>query len=163
MVILGIDPGTQRMGYGLVRSERGRCEYLAAGVVRVSGSSARETLPDIKTSLSELIRTWQPEALGIEKLFFTRNRTTALPVAQARGVALLCAAEAGLAICELSPNEIKSGLTGDGRADKRAVAKIVRLTLRVPELDLLDDAMDALAAAICASQRLAFEERARAA
>ncbi len=159
MIVLGIDPGTQRMGYGLVRMEGGKTEYLSAGVFRVRAKDAAGILPDLKSELVRLIRKWRPEAFGIEKIFLVRNQKTGLAVAEARGVAVLVASEEGLPILEFSPNEVKLGLTGDGSADKRAICKMVRLVLREPELELLDDAADALAIAICAGQRAAFRKK----
>ena len=157
MIILGIDPGTQKMGYGLIDSKGGRVLFLKAGVVKVRGRSDSETLPDIKQELTRLIHAFKPEVFAIEKLFFVKNQKTGLAVAQARGVAILCATEMSLRIYEFSPNEVKVGLTGYGHADKVSVSKMVKLILNRPELKFADDAMDALAIAIFASQHLALK------
>lgn len=159
MIILGIDPGTKRMGYGFVRNASGKNEFLAAGVLGGKARRDADNLSDLHAELVALIRQFQPEALSIEKLFFMQNRTTGLQVAEARGIALLCAAECGLEVMEFSPNEVKMGLTGYGHADKHAVEKMVRLVLRSPELKLLDDAWDALALAVFAGRHLALRAR----
>ena len=156
MIILGIDPGTQRMGYGLIEARGGKASFLEAGIIKVRGRSDSETLPDIKKELAGLIQTFKPEVFAIEKLFFVKNQKTGLSVAQARGVAILCATEMNLEIHEFSPNEVKIGLTGYGHADKTSVSKMVKLILNRPGLKFGDDAMDALAIAIFASQHLAL-------
>ncbi len=156
MIILGIDPGTQRVGYGVIQVEYGRTELLSAGILKVSPGDPLRVLPEIHRELGALIKTHRPQALAIEKLFFMKNQKTAFAVAQARGVILLAAIEAGLKIYEFAPNEVKSGLTGYGHADKGAVLKIVRLILGAPGLKVIDDASDALAIALFASQHQAL-------
>src|SRR5438132_1598164 len=109
MIILGIDPGTKRMGFGVIRAEGGRATLLATGILKVKSSGA-EGLREIKSELTTLIQLWRPEAFAIERLFFVKNQTTGLTVAEARGIALVTAAEAGVPIHEFSPNEVKAGL-----------------------------------------------------
>jgi crossover junction endodeoxyribonuclease RuvC len=150
MIALGIDPGTRRIGYGLVRREGSDIVYLAAGTLDIKSESDAPALVEAKNGARELIKQYRPEALGIEKLFFAKNRKTAMAVAQARGAILLAAQEAGLPIKEYAPNEVKLGIAGYGFADKKAMLKMVRLILKKPDLAVIDDASDALALAIMA-------------
>lgn len=149
MIILGIDPGTQRVGYGVVRKTAGRLECLAAGILAVRGE---HPLLDIKKETARLIARFKPEVFAVEKIFFSRNQKTAMRVAEARGVLMVTALEKGLVVREYAPNEIKLGVAGYGQADKKAVLKMVRLILRAPHLMVIDDASDALAIAIFAAQ-----------
>jgi crossover junction endodeoxyribonuclease RuvC len=150
MVVLGIDPGSRRMGFGLVRHAGRELEFLAAGTLPIRSGQDAEALAEAKAALAELVSSWRPDLAAVEKIFFSKNRRTAIQVAQARGVALAACAELGLPIRELTPTEMKSALTGYGSADKRAVLKMVRLLLRAPELKVIDDASDALGLAIVA-------------
>ncbi len=153
MTILGIDPGSRRIGFGLIRKERGLIEMLDAGILKIKSKDDLGAIVEVKNQLVKLIVKYRPDFMAIEKLFFSKNRKTALSVAQSRGAIVLTAAEKGLAIKEFSPNEVKAGLTGYGLADKKAVAKMVKLILKKPDLKILDDATDALAIAILASYR----------
>lgn len=153
MIYLGIDPGTRRVGYGLVLKTGNSLRLIDAGILKINSENDIGALLEIKTELSSIISTHCPVAAGIEKLFFSKNQKTALQVAEARGVALVCCAEAGIKILELSPNEVKSGITGFGSADKKAVLKMVRLILKEPSLEVIDDASDALALAILTAGR----------
>jgi crossover junction endodeoxyribonuclease RuvC len=150
MIALGIDPGTRRMGYGVVRSAgRGRdAEFVAAGILSITSADDVSALEEAKKGIDALIKKHRPDVVAIEKLFFAKNTKTALAVAQARGVALLAAKESGVHIREYTPNEVKLGVAGYGRADKKAVLKMVRLILKTPDLAVIDDASDALALAI---------------
>jgi crossover junction endodeoxyribonuclease RuvC len=161
MTILGIDPGSRRIGYGLVRREGKRLTYLAAGILPIRSATDPDALMETKRGIAALVEAWRPECLSIERLYFTKNRTTGIQVAQARGVVLAACAEEGLAIREFTPNEIKLKLTGFGGADKKAVAKMVRLVLGEPSLALIDDAMDALGMAIVGADQLASEANTR--
>ena len=152
MIVLGIDPGTRRMGYGVIRFERGVSTMVEAGLVRVTSKNNIEALSEIRRGIETLIEKTHPDMLAIEKLYFSNNQKTALPVAEARGVVLATAHECGIDIREFSPNEVKLGIAGYGRADKIAVLKMVRLTLREPNLRVIDDASDALALAILGAQ-----------
>lgn len=149
-ISLGIDPGTRRIGYGLVRKDLGRITFVAAGVLTIKSGKDAPALVETKRELDKLIKKYRPGVLGIEKLFFAKNQKTAIAVAQARGVILLAAEETGLLIKEYAPNEVKLGVAGYGFADKKAVLKMVRLTLRKHDLKMIDDASDALALAIMA-------------
>lgn len=157
MIILGIDPGTRRMGYGAVKTSGRKVEFLGAGLLAIGAKEDLGALGETQKELRRIIRRFEPQVLAVEKLFFSKNQKTGMQVAQARGVALACGLEAGLRIVELTPNQIKSAVAGYGHADKVGVLKMVRLILGRPDLKVIDDASDALAAAICAGQNSALD------
>ncbi len=151
MISLGIDPGTRRIGYGIIEKVHADVCFIAAGILEIA--SSRDTddiaaLQETKRGIDVLIKKYKPDVFAIEKLFFAKNQKTALAVAQARGVILLAAAECGLAVKEFTPNEVKLGISGYGLADKKAMLKMVRLILGQHDLKIIDDASDALAIAI---------------
>jgi crossover junction endodeoxyribonuclease RuvC len=155
MIILGLDPGTTRAGYGLVQIQGGKAQLLEAGLLKVpSKGDKADILEAIRSEIVKLCAKHEPKVIAIEKLFFAKNRKTALAVAEARGVMLMAAREAGADIHEYSPNEVKIAVTGYGGADKKAVLKMVRLILKAPDLKVIDDASDALAIALTAGQNL---------
>ena len=149
MRIIGIDPGTGILGFGVIDAKQGKAKLVTAGVVK---TPAHTPLPDrlseIYNSLQEIIAETKPESMVIEKLFFAQNVTTAMSVAHARGVAMLVGTQAGLRIEEYTPLQIKQTLTGYGRADKKQMQEMVRLQLVLKVVPKPDDAADALAAAI---------------
>ena len=159
MIILGIDPGTRRVGFGLIEKEGSYLRLIDAGLLKISSVKDVDALGEIKEGLEKIFADYEPEVLAIEKLFFAKNRKTALQVAEARGVVLLAAKENDLKIKEFSPSEVKSALTGYGSADKKAVLKMVGLRLKNPGLNIVDDAADALALAIVASDQLRFDPK----
>jgi crossover junction endodeoxyribonuclease RuvC len=150
MVILGIDPGYAITGYGLLAYRKNHFDCLDFGVIR---TTTRETfslrLLRIHRRLDELILRWKPDAMAVEELFFSRNTTTAIGTAQARGVAVLSGARAGLSVFEYTPMQVKLAVSGYGRADKQQVQSMVRVLLNLKEYPRPDDAADALAVAIC--------------
>lgn len=149
MRILGIDPGTGILGFGVVDVNGRHLSLVDAGVVRTPPHTPHdERLEDIYNSLTEIIEATKPDAYSVEKLFFTRNITTAMTVAEARGVALLVARQHGVPIYEYTPPQIKQTLTGYGKADKKQVQEMVRLQLGLKEVPKPDDCADAIAAAI---------------
>lgn len=148
MISLGIDPGTRRIGYGIVETNRGETRYIAAGICKIESSDDASALVEAKQELDALIKKYAPDSVAVEKLFFAKNQKTAIAVAQARGVILLAAKEKSIVIKEYTPNEVKLGVTGYGFADKKAVLKMVRLILGRHDLKIIDDASDALALAI---------------
>ncbi len=154
MIVLGIDPGTHRMGYALVLGDRGKTKLLEAGILpkRTKGLRGAELLVAIKKGLDDVVRRRRPAVLSIERLYFSKNQKTALSVAEARGVALLAAAEHGLEILEYAPSEVKLGIAGHGSADKRAVQKMVSYILGGVRAHEVDDASDAIALALLALQ-----------
>ena len=147
---LGIDPGTATTGYGLVRLARdGELVAVHYGVIltpKEASPSAR--LEMIYDGLSDLIKQYKPETAAVEKLFFSRNVTTALAVGQARGVVMLALQKAGIESFEYTPKEIKNAVAGYGGADKRQVQEMVRALLQLDSIPKPDDAADALAVAI---------------
>ena len=150
MISLGIDPGTASLGYGIVRERGdGGLEALAYDVIRTkAGTPMPERLRQIHDELDSLIRKYRPDRAGVEELFFSRNVTTAITVAQARGVVLLTLCQAGLVIAEYKPNAIKQAVCGYGGADKSQMKEMARLLLGLDEAPRPDDAADALAVAI---------------
>lgn len=150
MRIIGIDPGTGILGFGIIESSRGKHQLVDAGVIRtpVKEDDAIR-LATIYEELSDIIAQTKPTEMAVEKLFFAQNVTTAMTVSQARGVVLLCGQQAGLKIAEYTPLQIKQALTGYGRADKKQMQEMVRATLGLKEVPEPDDCADALAAAIC--------------
>ena len=154
MIILGIDPGSRRLGYGVIEHAGIKDTLIEAGVLGMKGQDNIASLKEIKEGLEAVIKNHHPDYVSIEKLFFSKNQKTAMAVAQARGIALAATFDAKINIIELSPNEIKMGVTGYGHADKKAVAKMVRFILREPTLAVIDDASDALAGALCAASRI---------
>ncbi len=156
-IFLGIDPGSKRIGYGLIAKKGSTLSFLSAGILRIGAENSSEqkqkNLLAIRNQISELINIHQPKSLAIEKLFFSKNKKTVFAVSESRGVVLLSAAENKIKVQEFSPNEIKLAVTGYGLADKTAVCKMVKLILKEPKLKMIDDAIDALAVAITASQK----------
>lgn len=153
MIILGIDPGTERAGYGVIETRGSSLVLHDAGILKVGKARGADALFAIKRELDALFEKYTPDILATEKLYFSKNQKTALQIAEARGVILLAGKEHGVSIKEFAPNEVKIAVTGYGAADKRAVLKMVRLILKSPDLALIDDASDALAIAIAASRR----------
>lgn len=149
MKILGIDPGTGILGFGIIEIVKGQPVLVDGGVIRtpVKEDDAVRLLT-IYEELTEIITLHKPDAMSVEKLFFARNVTTAMTVSQARGVVLLCGMQAGLTIHEYTPMQIKQAVTGYGKADKKQMQEMVRVILKLKEIPKPDDAADALAAAI---------------
>jgi len=155
MIAIGIDPGTRRVGYGVILQEQSEAIFVEAGIMPIKSTDDVGALYETKKFLDKLIVKHKPDVLAVEKLYFAKNQKTALAVAQARGVILLAAREHGIRIREYAPNEVKLGVTGYGAADKKAVLKMVRIILKQPGMTMIDDASDALALAIlAASERL---------
>lgn len=150
-IILGIDPGTNRIGFGLIKKEGNGFICLDYGVIEIPSLAPEKRLAILEKELSGLLARFHPEVVGVEKLFFSKNRKTALAVAEARGTILLGIAKAGGEIREFSPSLVKQRICGDGRADKKAMIKLVSLFLKLKTFDSLDDAADALAIAIVAA------------
>ncbi|GAB4310617.1 MAG: crossover junction endodeoxyribonuclease RuvC [Phototrophicales bacterium] len=150
MLTLGIDPGTATIGYGFVRElNDGSLQAVAYGVITTKPKLPMwERLQIIYDELTTLIHQYQPERAAVEELFFARNVTTAITVAQGRGVIMLALAKAHLPIAEYKPNEVKQSMTGYGGADKAQMQEMVRLLLGLNEIPHPDDAADALAVAI---------------
>ena len=149
MIVLGIDPGTAALGYGIVESSRGRVREVDHGCLVTSPDTALpERLLAVHAIVDELIAVHSPRLLAIERLFFSKNAQTAFAVGQARGVVLLAAAQHRVPVVEATPNEVKSAIAGYGAADKEQVQRMVQLVLGMAELPRPDDAADALAIAV---------------
>lgn len=149
MRIIGIDPGTGILGFGVIDAGNGKFSLVTAGVITTPAHTPLdERLEEIFDGLNEIIVETQPTVMSIEKLFFAQNVTTAMSVSHARGVAMLAGRKAGLAIAEYTPLQIKQTLTGYGRADKKQMQEMVRVQLALKHAPQPDDAADALAAAI---------------
>ncbi len=149
MRILGIDPGTGILGFGVIQLDGQKAQLVDAGVIRTPVKEDDAVrLQTIYEELTDIILQTKPEAMSVEKLFFAQNVTTAMTVAQARGVVLLCGQQSGLTIYEYTPLQIKLALTGYGRADKKQIQEMVRVLLALKEIPKPDDCADALAAAL---------------
>lgn len=155
MRIIGIDPGTGILGFGVIESDGHKSQMVDAGVIRTPVKEDDAVrLQTIFEELSDIITQTKPAEMAVEKLFFAQNVTTAITVAQARGVVLLAGQQAGLSIHEYTPLQIKQSLTGYGRAEKKQMQEMVRVLLGLKDIPQPDDCADALAAAICHAGRL---------
>lgn len=154
MRVIGIDPGTGILGFGVVDMVGGKVKLVTAGVISTPAHTPTSVrLEEIYKGLSEIMAETKPDRMSVEKLFFSRNVTTAMSVAEARGVALLVGQQAGIPIDEFTPMQIKQAITGYGKADKKQMQEMVRVQLGLATVPKPDDAADALAAAImCAYQ-----------
>lgn len=157
MIILGIDPGTARLGYGVIDTDRRNARAVDYGCIETPKEwKSAERLLFLRQELEKIIQKYRPERVGVEKLFFSKNSKTALGVGEARGVVLACVAGAGIALCEMTPMQVKSSVAGYGLAGKQQVQKMVQMIFQLREIPKPDDAADALAIALCAS-RIAAE------
>lgn len=155
MRILGIDPGTGILGFGVIEVEKGKAQLVDAGVIRTPVKEDDAVrLQTIFEELTDIIVATKPQIMSVEKLFFARNVTTAMTVAQARGVVLLCGKQAGMTIFEYTPMQIKLAVTGYGKADKKQMQEMVRMILNLDEVPKPDDCADAIAAALTHSQTM---------
>ncbi len=156
--VLGIDPGIGTTGYGIVgENSQGEVVLVDYGAIETQPRAPMpERLLVLHEAVTNVLRKYQPESVAVEQLFFGKNVTTAISVGQARGVALLAAAEAGLQVYEYKPAEVKQALSGYGNADKRQMQEMVKLMLHLDHIPRPDDAADAVAIAVCHihSQRL---------
>ena len=150
MRIIGIDPGTGILGFGVIEVSKGnKITLVTAGVITTPAHTPLDVrLEEIFDGLTEIIAETNPDQMSIEKLFFARNVTTAMSVSHARGVAMLTGRKARLPIAEYTPMQIKQSLTGYGKADKKQIQEMVRMQLNLKEIPRPDDAADALATAI---------------
>ncbi|CCY23459.1 MAG: crossover junction endodeoxyribonuclease RuvC [Brachyspira sp.] len=150
MKILGIDPGMAIVGYSIVEFDGNACTLLHSGSIQTS-KNAKESarLLEIFNDMKTIVEMYKPDIASIEKLFFFRNQTTVMPVAHARGVILTVLEMNGIPVFEYTPMEVKQVLTGYGRADKKEVEQMVKISLGVEKLPKLDDTVDSIAIAIC--------------
>lgn len=153
MIILGIDPGLAIVGWGVLQSDRGHFALLAAGAIRTpAGHPIPERLAMIYEDMQALIERYRPDEMAIEELFFDKNITTGIPVAEARGVILLAAQQHRMPIGEYTPMQVKQAVVGYGKAEKRQVIAMVTSHLRLPAPPKPDDTADAIAVALCHGQ-----------
>lgn len=155
MRIIGIDPGTGILGFGVIELSGQKNQLVDAGVIRTPVKEDDAVrLQTIYEEISDIIAQTKPQEMAVEKLFFAQNVTTAMTVAQARGVVLLAGMQASLVIAEYTPLQIKQALTGYGRAEKKQIQEMVRVLLGLKEVPQPDDCADALAAALTHSSSL---------
>lgn len=151
MRILGIDPGSTLIGFGVIESSANSLSCVTYGTIHTPGKNRPTDLQEIAVQLTKVIQEYQPGAIAIERLFFTKNQTTAMAVSETRGVLLLTAANHNLPIHEFTPLQVKQMVSRYGKADKHQIQRAVQMLLRMGEIVKPDDAADALAIAICGS------------
>ncbi len=150
MIVLGIDPGFATVGFGVVEAEGGRQRLVSCGAITTPpGEPLPGRLLQIDTDLTSLLKTFRPQAMAVEELFFSSNITTGISVAQARGVILTAAQRLEVPIFEYSPSQVKQAVAGYGKAEKRQVMEMTRRLLGLKKVPRPDDAADALAIALC--------------
>lgn len=161
MKVLGIDPGSRITGYGIIRSEGNRLLHLDNGALFTDTTADFSTrLLQIYRGLTDIIKTYQPDAMAVEQVFFAKNVQSALKLGQARGAAIVAGADAGLPIFEYSALQVKQAVVGHGRAAKEQVQQMVKILLNLPEIAQAD-ASDALAIAICHANSAGMRNLAR--
>ena len=150
MIVLGIDPGVATIGFGVVRAERQKNTLVQYGVITTPpGIPLSSRLLQISDDMEELIRTFHPDEMAVEELFFTKNITTGIAVAHGRGVILYAAEKCGVPLYEYTPSQVKLAVTGYGKAEKRQVMDMTRRLLNLSAVPKPDDAADAVAIALC--------------
>ena len=150
MRILGIDPGYAIVGFGILEAHRGQAQLIRCGAINTpAGVPMPMRLLQIQEDMETLIRTFQPDAMAIEELFFNTNVTTGIGVAQARGIILAAAAKLGVEIFEYTPSQVKQAVVGYGKAEKRQVMDMTKRLLKLSAVPKPDDAADAVAVALC--------------
>ncbi len=158
MIILGIDPGFARLGYGIIEYSNNKYKTIEYGTISTKASEPlHERLKKINTDLKEIINRYKIDAASIEELFFNTNTKTAIHVAEARGVILYTLSAAGIDIFEYTPLQVKQALVGYGRADKLQVKEMVKNYLKLTSMPKLDDTTDALALAVCHSHSCKYD------
>lgn len=156
MIILGIDPGYDRVGIAVITLEKGKPSYLFSTCLETNKkTSLSKRLVEVGTALKEVIETWKPNLLAIETLYMTNNQKTAIGVAEARGIICYESEKAGLSLVEMTPLQIKQAVTGYGKADKGALFDMTKRLIAIPRKEgnkkMLDDEMDAIAIALAGS------------
>jgi len=150
MIVIGIDPGLARMGYGVIRVDRNGPVPVTYGCIETKSTQpVPERLLTIYHAVDSLLEEHRPLALSLEKLFFTKNITSAMSVSEVRGIVLLAAAQRNVPVAEYTPNQVKQAITGSGRADKVQVQLMITRLLGLPEIPKPDDTADALSIALC--------------
>jgi len=153
--ILGIDPGLASTGWGVIESSRSALKYIAHGCIETHADKSRgERLVFIYKSFLKIIKQYEPDRAAMENLYFGRNISSAMAVAEARGVLLMALSYKGIPVLELTPNSIKQAVVGVNRADKKQIQEMVKLILGLKEIPKPDHAADALGAAICSAHSI---------
>ena len=156
MIILGIDPGTTRIGLGIIKSESGRLECLHYGLIPQSPAKSGLTADEVMKDISRLVKTYKPDLAAVEKLFFFKNQKTIISVSEMRGVILAALAINKVPIREFTPLQVKQAVSSYGRAGKEQVEQMVRLILKIKDTIEPDDAADGLAIAICCANNIVY-------
>lgn len=150
MTVLGLDPGLARLGWGIVREERGQYSALGYGVIETKAGDPTPTrLTELYNGVRDIITLYKPDEIAIEELFFSKNVTTGIAVGEARGVVVLACAQWTVDLAQYTPMRVKQAVTGYGKADKQQVTHMVQLLLHLAAPPKPDDAADALAVALC--------------
>lgn len=149
MIIMGIDPGTTQIGFGIIKNEGSSFETLDYGIIKNLGKNKLSDYKNTAKELSKLVTKYKPGLAVVEKLFFFKNQKTVMSVGEMRGVIMLTLANHNLNVLEFTPMQVKQAISGYGGADKNQVQRMVRLILGIKEEIRPDDAADALAIAIC--------------
>jgi crossover junction endodeoxyribonuclease RuvC len=151
MIVIGIDPGLARLGYGVLEVSGDAIRAVCYGCIETSGKDLRasERLLKIYTEVGILFEKYPPAHLSLEKLFFAKNITSAMGVSEVRGIILLAAEQRNIPVAEYTPNQVKQAITGSGRADKLQVQEMIKRLLLLSEIPTPDDAADALSIALC--------------
>ncbi len=161
-IILGLDPGTATTGYGVIAADDVVTRHVAHGcITTASNTEMHQRLNKIAKELKDVIRRYKPDIVAVEDLYFYKNVSTAITVAQARGVLLQTVASAKLPVQHYTPLQVKQALTGHGRADKKQVQKMIKMILRLSEVPRPDDAADALAIAVTCAHSSKLEAKTR--
>lgn len=150
MRILAIDPGYDRMGIAVVEGDPSKPKLVWSDCIQPAKGPQQERLAEIRIATEEALSTYQPDLLAIEKLFFSKSKTSAMGVAEARGAVLAAIGRTGIPVRELAPGTVKLAVTGNGAADKAAVARMLPLLITLSEKKRLDDELDAIAIGIAA-------------
>lgn len=161
MIVLGLDPGTALLGWGVIdtgdNNNVAKAKCLAYGCLKTDKTMTdSQRLLALGNGVEKLLKEYSPELVSVEKLFFFSNQKTVMTVSQARGVILMIIEKEGLALCEFTPLQVKQALTGYGRADKEQMQQMIKLLLRLETIPKPDDAADALAIALTAAQTQCF-------
>jgi len=154
-MVVGIDPGLARVGYGVLKKTGNKTEYISHGCITTNGATSHEVrLKQIYEEITDLFHCREPGFAAVEKLFFTKNITSAMGVAEVRGVILLACAEKAIPVYEYTPNQVKQAVTGSGRADKKQVQEMIKRLLHLDAVPTPDDAADGLSIALCHINRM---------
>lgn len=160
MLVLGIDPGIARTGYGLVKKENGILIPISYGCITTSSKTIFPIrLKELYETILKIIKKFNPEIVVIEKLFFAKNTKTAISIGQAQGVIILASINSNVSVKEYAPLEVKKSVTGFGKADKKQVQRMVKCLLKLEKIPELDDTADALSLAICYFNFAKFEKQ----